>query len=178
MVNIEGSVFDDNGNDGDDGYSDFSVIRASLGAAVAMRHSTVVDNNLQGSVFNIDVALNSSMALTNSIVHDSGSGNLFGGVSGTLDISCLLAHEDSSFSGQQVVIDDPQFINRLAGDYHLDPNSSAIDMCQSIPMIRPLDIDAETRGWDDPENPNGAGIYDAGADESYVNDVIFADGFE
>lgn len=177
-VTLEGVVLDDNGNDGSDGFSDFSVIRTDLGAAVSIKHSTVVDNNVQNSVFEVGVALDSSMSLINSIVHDPGSGNLFGPVSGPLTISCLLAHEGSSFSGSQVVIDQPEFIDRLGGDYHLSSVSPAIDMCQQTPLTRPLDMDAEPRGWDDPNNNNGSGDFDAGADESYVNDVIFKNQFE
>ncbi len=178
LVTLEGVVLDDNGDEGNDGFSDFSVIRADLGATVAIRHSTVVDNSVQNSIFDVGVALDSSMVLLNSIVHDPSSGNLFGPVSGPLTISCLMAHEGSSFSGNQVVIDDPEFIDRMGGNFHLNPISPAIDMCQGVPMINPLDIDAELRGWDDPESNNGLGVYDAGADESYVNDVIFKNGFE
>ncbi len=178
LVTLEAVVIDDNGDDGSDDFSDFSVIRADLGATVDIRHSTVVDNNVQGSVFDVGVALNSSMNLFNSIVHDPGSGDLFGAVTGSLSINCLLAHEDNSFSGNQVVVDDPQFFDRAGGDFHLNPISPAIDMCQGIPMFNPLDIDTESRGWDDPNNDNGFGAYDAGADESYINDVIFINGFE
>ena len=31
----------------------------------------------------------------------------------------------------------------------------------------------EPRGWDDPNNNNDLDVFDTGADESYVNDVIF-----
>ena len=177
-VTLEGVVMDDNGDDGNDGFSDFSVVRADLGATLTVGHSTVVDNNVQGSIFDVGVALDSSMILFNSIVHDPSSGNLFGPVSGDLSINCLMAHEDNSFKGSQVVVDDPAFINRMAGDFHLSSLSTAIDMCQETTLTRPLDIDAEQRGWDDVLNNNGPGVFDAGADESYVNDVIFKHGFE
>ncbi len=179
-VTIEGSVFNENGNEGGDDFSDFAVISAFSGASVDIRHSTIVDNNVNSSVFGIGVGViaDSSLTLFNSIVHDPNSGNLFGPVSGPLTISCLMAHEDGSFSGNQVVVDDPQFFDRLGGDFHLNPTSPAIDMCQGIPMNHPLDMDAESRGWDDPQNNNGLGVFDAGADESYINDVIFENGFE
>ncbi len=175
---IEGSVFNNNGDEGSDGFSDFGVISVFNGASVDIRHATIVDNNLTSSVFGVGLTVNSSLTLFNSIVHDPGSGNLFGPDNGPLNINCLLTHEDSSFSGTQVLVDDPQFFNRLGEDFHLNPSSPAIDMCQSIPMLRPLDIDAELRGWDDPDNNNGLGVFDAGADESYINDVIFENNFE
>ncbi|TDR17516.1 hypothetical protein [Marinicella litoralis] len=179
QVTVEGSIFDDNGDDGNDGFSDFSVVRASLGAEITIRHSTLADNSLQGSVFDIGVASDSSLNLLNSIVHDPGSGDLFGPVSGTLLVNCILAHESSSFSGSGVLVADPQFFDRLGGNFHLNPISPAIDLCDDIAMLNALDIDTENRGWDDPQNAHGIGAFhDAGADESYVNDIIFIDGFE
>ncbi|VAW43687.1 hypothetical protein MNBD_GAMMA02-319, partial [hydrothermal vent metagenome] len=80
FVTLEGVIMEDNGDDGSGDFSDFNVIRADLGATVFMRHSTVVDNNVQNSVFDVGVALDSSMVLMNSIVHDPNSGNLFGPV--------------------------------------------------------------------------------------------------
>jgi uncharacterized protein YqkB len=177
-VTLEGVVMDDNGDDGNDGFSDFSVVRADLGARVTLSHSTVVDNNVQGSVFEVGVALDSSMNLFNSIVHDPGSGNLFGPVTGELSINCIMAHEGNSFSGSLVLVDDPEFISRLEGDFHLSSLSPAIDMCPKTTLVRTIDIDAEQRGWDDVLNNNGSDVFDAGADESYINDVIFKHGFE
>ncbi len=178
VVTVEGTVFDDNGNEGADGFSDFQVVNASLGATIAVRHSTFAANDATNTVFNIDPALGSSMSLLSSIVWDVGSGNLFSGASGSLVIDCLVAHESGSFSGTNVVVANPSFVDVSSGDFHLSSNSPAIDLCQGIPMNHPLDIDQEPRGWDDPDNANEAGIFDAGADESYVNDVIFENGFE
>jgi len=177
-VNIEGSVFYNNGDEGSFNFSDFGVISVFNGASVDIRHSTVVDNNLTSSVFGVGAIADSSLTLFNSIVHDPSSGNLFGPDNGLLDINCLLAHEDNSYSGNQVVVDDPQFFDRPGGDFHLNPISPAIDMCEEIVMVNPLDIDHENRGWDDPDSANTFGTFDAGADESYVNDVIFENGFE
>ncbi|HHL32506.1 MAG TPA: hypothetical protein ENJ41_07950 [Oceanospirillales bacterium] len=177
-VTIENSVFDDNGNGGADGYSDFAVIRASTGASVSIRHSTIADNHAVNSVFEVDPALSSSMSLSSSVVHDPSSGNLFGPVSGGLIIDCLVSHEAASFTGTNVVVDDPNFVNRSLGDFHLAVGSTAIDLCASIPMLNTLDMDMETRAWDDPDQTNGMGIFDAGSDESYLSDIIFKDAFE
>lgn len=177
-VTIEGSVFDDNGNQGNDNYFDFSVINASFGADIVIKHSTFADNNAMNSVFDVDPALGGTLSLLSSIVADSSTGNLFAVASSALTVDCLVAHESTSYSGTNVVVASPVFFNPSIGDYHLTPISPAIDLCQAIPLVNTLDIDGESRGWDDPQNNNGSGAYDAGADESYLNDVIFEDGFE
>jgi len=178
VVTIQGSVFDDNGNDGNDDFSDFSVIRASLGASIEVSHSTFVDNNFQNQLFDIGVAEDSSLSLLNSIAYEPDSGNLFSPAKGTVVVDCLLAHEDSSYDGDNVLVADPEFVDRLAGDYHLKPQSSAIDLCSEVPLLSPIDIDDELRGWDDNQSANGFGFYDAGADESYLSDVIYENNFE
>ena len=177
-VTIENSVFDDNGNAGSDGYSDFHIFSASTGASISIRHSTIADNSAVNSVFDIDPALNSSLSLSSSVVSDPSSGSLFGPVSGNLAIDCLVSHEAASFTGTNILVDNPMFVNRSLGDFHLAIGSPAIDLCSGIPMLNPLDMDMESRAWDDPNQLDGMGIFDAGADESYLSDVIFKDGFD
>ncbi|MGJ8664480.1 MAG: hypothetical protein ACSHWU_12565, partial [Marinicella sp.] len=177
LVTIENSVFDDNGDNGADNFSDFQVINASVGASVAIRHSTFADNDVTVSVFDVDPALDSSMSLFSSVVHDPSSGNLFGAISGDLMVNCVVAHEAASFTGTQVVVGDPMFVNRAEGDFHLAAGSPAVDLCLGIPMFNALDMNMEPRPWDDLGQLDGLGIFDAGADESYLSDVIFKDGF-
>ncbi|MEZ5472773.1 MAG: hypothetical protein R3E90_13460 [Marinicella sp.] len=73
---------------------------------------------------------------------------------------------------------NPDFIDRSSGNYHLSAVSPAIDRCANVNSNLGLDIDLEPLGWDDPNQINGAGAYDAGADETYLNDIIFKDGYE
>lgn len=178
VVVIEGVVFDDNGDDGFAGFSDFQIIRASLGATFSIRHATFADNNATESVISVDPALDSSLSMFASIVSDPSSGNVFGPINGLLSIDCLVAHEHTSYNGSNVVVGLPSFVDRSSGDYHLKSDSPAIDLCEEFQMIHPLDMDSELRGWDDPANPNEHGMFDAGADESYASDVIFKDGFD
>ena len=178
IITIENSVFDDNGNGGADGYSDFEAIRVSAGASIAIRHSTFADNHVVNSTFEVDPALSSSMSLSSSVVHDPTSGDLFGPVSGDLTINCLVSHEATSFTGLNVLVDDPVFVNRLLGDFHLAAGSPAIDLCSGVPLLNPLDMDMEIRPWDDPDQIDGMGIFDAGADERYFFEVMFVDDFE
>ncbi len=178
VVTIEASVFDDNGDEGADGFADNQVLSAALGAVLAIRHTTITDNNAVNSVFNIDPALNSALTLSSSIVHDVSSQQLFGPVSGSLNVNCVVVHEATSFSGNDVLVADPEFIDPGLGNFHLATTSPAIDLCQGIPLLHPLDADMEPRGWDDPTAANTLGAYDAGADESYLSDVIFKNDFE
>jgi hypothetical protein len=94
-----------------------------------------------------------------------------------------LAHEANSFSGNQIVVDNPEFRNLEISDYHLNAQTSpAVDFCTDPSGSGFIDIDGEVGGWDDPNRPNLGGnpaaVFDAGADETYENDLIFIHGFE
>lgn len=175
---IENSVFNDNGDDGSDGFSDTQVIRASLGAQLSIHHSTIADNNITNSTFDIGIAGNSSLLLTNSIVHDPGPIQVFAPAQGQRSIDCVIAHENNSFTGTNIFVANPKFVDRSTGNFHIQATSPAIDLCAQTPMEQTLDADWQPRGWDDPVFLNGSGSYDAGADETYLNDVIFKDSFD
>jgi hypothetical protein len=179
---IVSSVFNDNGNNGIGVYSDTYVLRANDGAQYLINYSTFADNNAEESVFGISSSQNSFMSLNQSIVHDSSSGNVLNASFGTANFDCVLVHEINSIAGTQLFVDDPQFIDRNNGNLHIDAAiSPAVDLCIDSGN-GPLDIDTDARGWDDPavvnqgNNPNAR--YDAGADETYANDIIFESGFE
>lgn len=75
------------------------------------------------------------------------------------------------------------FVDRDNGDLHLGEFSRAIDYFNtpSRATVTYKDIDYEDRGIDDPNNQSpisGLFYFDIGADESYINDIIFANGFE
>jgi hypothetical protein len=180
VTRIEGSILNENGNNGADGWSDNHVINVSLGASADLLHNTLADNRAEVAVFNVDPALDSSLNLQSSIVDDASSGDVLNGAAGPTTIHCLMAHENLSFAGTQVVVDDPEFVDPAMGDFSLDPLlSPAIDFCDdSQAVIQHPDINFETRGWDDPAFVNNQGAFDLGADESLVNDIIFADDFD
>jgi len=180
---IDGSIFNHNGNDGSGGYLDRYVIRATAGAEYLVLHSTFADNHATESVFGITSLLNSKLTLNRSIVHDSSTGDVLNANTGTTAFDCVLAHDINSMTatGTQLFFGDPEFIDRNNGNYHINASiSSAVDMCASV--FGGDDIETELRGWDDPSIPNQGNnvnaIFDAGADETYDNDVIFFNGFE
>ncbi|MBL4661833.1 MAG: hypothetical protein JKY19_15850 [Alcanivoracaceae bacterium] len=179
---IVSSLFNNNGNDGLGGFSDQHVVRAFDGAQYLINYSTFADNHAQASVFGISGIGNSILTLNKSIVDDSDSGDVLNLSFGTANLDCILAHEIDSITGTQLFIGNPQFVDRNNGNYHLNAAiSPAVDLCNDSGN-GPLDIDTDFRGWDDPtvvnqgSNPNAR--YDAGADETYDNDIIFISGLE
>ncbi len=177
---FEGVIFNDNGNNGADGFSDNHVLSAALGAAIEVIHSTFADNNAETSVFGIDVALGSSLNLQSSIVHDASSGTVMNLAAGTTNINCLMAHEQATVTGTNITVDNPEFIDPSNGEFGLNPEfSPAIDFCDDSQItLEHLDYNNEPRGWDDPSVVNVNGPFDLGADETYANDIIFENGFE
>lgn len=176
-VSLEHSVLDDNGDEGMSGFSDNNVIRLSLGAHMSIKHTTIADNDAASSVFSVDL-LPSSLDLLASIVDEPNGIPVFPVASGSLNVNCLISHEAGSFNGNNVIVANPDFIDRSSGNYHLSAVSPAIDRCADVNSNLGLDIDLEPLGWDDPNQINGAGAYDAGADETYLNDIIFKDGYD
>ncbi|VAW39406.1 hypothetical protein MNBD_GAMMA01-1061, partial [hydrothermal vent metagenome] len=174
FARIEGSVFNNNNNAGN---SDDFVIRAAVSATVEVIHSTFADNLIQNSA-TFGITSNSELRLYSSIVHDP-QGVVLDINPGTTIIDCIMAHETSSFTGTNVFLNDPDFIDRNNRDYHLSPNSLAIDVCDnSQSSIQYKDIDFQSRGMDNINIVDINGSFDIGADETSGNDVIFEDGFE
>lgn len=178
---INGSVFDNNGNNGLGGYADTYVMRATAGAQYLIDYSTFADNHAEQSVFGISSLQNSKLTLRRSIVHDIDSGDVLNDNFGTATFDCILAHEINSISGTELDFGNPQFLDRNNGNYHLNVVSSAIDFCvDSGNSLK--DIERDIRGWDDPTRPNRnnnpSARYDVGADESYANDIIFKNSFD
>ncbi len=105
-----------------------------------------------------------------------------GGVNGASHTwDCLIVHSSLGLEGGSFIsVADPRFVNSGAGNYHLRPDSPAIDSCDTF-NYTPVDndIDDETRGWDDPSASNTLGFFDRGADEYRAPaGLIFSDGFE
>jgi len=171
---IHSSVFNHNSNQGN---SDEYVIGAIDSASVEIIHSTLADNFITDtSVFGIDSS--SELILRSSVVHDQ-DGDVMNANPGTHIIDCLMAHESTSFSGTNVFVNDPGFVDRNNRDYHLTPDSVAIDLCaENLSTYDDNDIDFAPRGIDNLTTVNINGPYDLGADEAEDNDIIFKHSFE
>ena len=185
-MDIEGSVITGNGDSGSGNFSDIFVFRAngvsSTNTVLNLAFNTIADNNaITSAVDNVQARTE----LRSSIVHDASSGNVYSSSSPTTDIfDCVMVHEDASIIGSgggfQVNVDDPEFIDRVGGDFHINATTSpALDYCDGLATTPDYaDIDLEQRGFDDPGVSNISGPFDVGADETYANDIIFEDDFE
>lgn len=183
---IDGSVFHHNGNHGAGGFQDRNVIYSAENSRLNIVYSTFAENNILFSTFYAETA--SLTRLKSSIIYDPeslGSDVLQLDFTSTVEANCLIVHEDLSFNGigTHVSVADPFFVDPNNGNFHINASiSPAVDYCNNdnIITLHP-DIDNELRGYDDPtvtNNPATNGAFDIGADESYTNDLIFADGYE
>ena len=171
---IEGSVFNHNNNQG---TGDKFVIRAAAAAKVVVVHSTFADNFIQNSS-TFGITPNSELNLFSSIIQDT-DGSVLDINPGATIIDCVMTHETSSFTGTDVFLNDPGFVDSNNRNYHLSPNSLAIDVCDnSQSMTQFTDIDFEGRGAENIDVININGAFDIGADETLGNDIIFNNGFE
>jgi hypothetical protein len=77
---------------------------------------------------------------------------------------CVIANESSSIAGRDIVIADSLFAAEVSRNFHLSPQSPAIDFCYQMTCV--ADIALECRGHDDPISANQLGTSDFGADEA------------
>ncbi len=166
---FEGNEVYDNGNPAGSGFAADHLFSIWGNVPVRFNYNTIVDNPVSTSLFRATTFAGVPIMVRNSIVHETGVLPIMqhdSGPSGSLDITCLVAHENSSYSGFQVVLQDPQLVDRGNGDLHLSENSVAVDMCSdAVPQATARDVDYTPRGWDHPLVANQAGEHDAGADE-------------
>jgi len=171
---IEGSYFYENGNNGANSYTDNYVIRGNGDVDIDLVHNTMADNDTNDSRAVIGVIGGSHLSIKNSLLDNHPETILEQSGSNTLQVICTVASDLSSLDFH---VFPTSFVDNDNDDYHLAHDSQAIDACASTTTILNNDADNEPRGWDDPRG-NFNGTYDAGADESYTNDIVFKNDFE
>jgi len=181
-------VINNNGNSGSGGLADQYVISMQDQAQLTLEHVTIADNHAQGALIGRPAISSISVNIYSSILYDVNTGPILDEVAYvSADIHCVIAHDINTLSllsGTQLSNSNPQFMAPLDRDFHIDAQSSpAVDYCaQSDVLGEVLDMDGTLRGWDDGSvnnhlnNPDN--VYDAGADETYDNDIIFQNDFE
>jgi predicted outer membrane repeat protein len=99
------------------------------------------------------------------------------------DIAFVLTNplDQTMAAGQTILFGDPQFVDVANRDYHLSPESPAIDIApakSASPDVSSVDLDSVHRDQDMPWAFNVVGPGDLGAYEFFTrSDVIFIDGF-
>ncbi len=192
---FEGSVFNHNNNLQLD-----SVIHGIGPINIEIVHSTFADNVVNESILKItgDFDGNPDLQIHASIFHNPNQLVLTHDIVSNyqVNISHIIANEINSLSlnnelvnqaenlidGPLITINDPLFVDSANRNYHLQPNSPAIDYSFVPPTIsiNEPDIDFQSRGIDKPDviNNNSLYFYDLGADEFINDNAIFKDSFE
>lgn len=152
-------------------------------------NNTITDNEamLGGGVFTGPSDTTLPVTITNNII-ESNRVRMFGTGGGiytidgsatfdpTIEFNDLWGNDKNEVAGDRIDADtigvggnfsaDPLFVNRLLADFHLDPNSPAIDTALAT-VAPPVDLDSTTRGFDGdgvPDSPQ-PGDVDVGAFE-------------
>lgn len=179
LVQMESIVFAGNA-----GPNLITVLGSDVSFSV--QQLTVADNALGVGVFEIGAGVPFFQLRTTALAEAE---PLFASYLGALPpfLTCVMSEHASAITGlpggaslQQVVVDDPEFLDRASGDYRLRTSSPAIDYCppSSTPSgFFAFDLEGDVREFDYPDRPStfpGA-LRDLGADEVVP---LFFDGFE
>ncbi len=177
-LSLEGAYITLNGLSSDTTFLDRYPVRILHGASGRIDYSTLADNNaVAASVQNYQ----SSLEIYSSIIHDQSNAISLVAISPVLSASdCLIVNSFGNINDSTSLEADPKFIDRENNDFHLNATlSPAVDYCdETFAQHTSQDTDREDRGWDDYVATNTYGPFDVGADESYGNDVIFANKFD
>lgn len=154
---------------------------AGDGGRIDFFYNTLV-NNEAVHVFNLYEAAQHTLNIHNSIINHQGLTLNENGTNNNLNgIDCVFLSEQASLTGNigAVLLSDPGFVDAVNGDYQLNSDSDAIDLCDEALFIGAShnDLNGQERGYDDPNINNFLGPYDAGAYE-FNNDLIYKNGFE
>jgi len=165
---IEGNVFTGNGGSNIDGNSSLlSFFGDANGISIA--NNTFAKNEINTALLRINNS--PSMLVHGNIFRETNNVNILQiatGTSNNAQFNCMIVHENQSFSGSSIFVDNPEFVDELNEDFHLIGTSPAIDLCgEGTYVANTKDLDDESRAWDDLLNDNNNGAYDAGADEFY-----------
>lgn len=176
-VDVNTSLIANNGDGGANGFNDSKAIRQFDNSTLNIAFTTIADNDVVNTVIENNTA---SINVGSSIIHQSNGSTVYAESAPVANVfDCVMANEVASIPGGFFVIaDDPEFVDRNNGDFHLNENiSPAVDYCDDGGTPADFnDIDNQQRPWDWSNISNNLGPFDLGFDET--SDLIFKDGFE
>lgn len=128
------------------------------GSAIMIWHSglTVINStitaNIGGGISDLESWTN-QLVITNSIVYgntgalDVGDNHLYGALSGAVVSYSNIGTNSYASPGAGVISADPQFVNVLAGDFHLQATSPSVNTGSSaaVPAFATTDLDGNAR---------------------------------
>lgn len=163
-LRIEGSMLWDNHVGGFR-----NLFQVSGGSQLLMGFSTTASNLASGDTLADVSGTGSSAAFHANVIGESAGGLVDTGAGGSSPGSCnvtLLTPAPPTWTGTVDVGPTGLFVDLAEGDLHLRPSATLFDVCgtSGYAPLRP-DFDDEPRGFDQTTIANGAGTYDAGADE-------------
>jgi len=187
-IELDFTVIHNNGNTPSEQFNQYNLFNAIVGQ-LKLSHVTLTDNIIDASQALLFAFNGAEIQVYNSILQGENNpvfeGFTTSGNMNEIAFKCNLMHEDNSIGttgniSDNIVTSTPGFLNSLEQDYRLATNSVAIDKCDSVvtSVIAQVDLEGQLTGIDDPTITNVLGTHDAGADESYLWDVIFTDDFE
>jgi len=180
---LVGSLVTDNGITSNGGVGATAILIAGNGRAF-IGNNTLADNGVSTQV--ILAGADAELFIFSTIIHELNGVPVYKGVnSPKLSASYLMLSSIDDFvvlNSPSIVVNDPEFVNRAAGDFHLTDGSPAVDASNIVTYNLLIDLDGDLRRWDDPavhNFPFDSAYIDIGYDENYrYTDVIFKDGFE
>jgi len=177
-IKLDGNYIYNNAENESDGYGDQLLLRANGNIDVNIIHNTIAGNDINDSSTIIGVSGDVDLDIKNSII-DNQDELILTTVGSDFNVSteCLLVNEDGTITGSPLGIFAVGYVDANNNDYRLAAQSSAIDVCGNANGTS-ADSENQDRGWDDPSINNVLGAFDAGADESYLSDIIFSNHFE
>ena len=174
------NFIDENGDSGQNGFTDLTVLTVENGGLFSGANLTIVDN------LNTDkVLINDSATLTLSgsyVYNPLGGAFLINQNQGVSNLTCLFVDAANNLAAPGVTLMSQldysnTFENPFAGNYRTQTSAVGLDQCSGQGLVL-KDIDLNNTGYDDPNTANGSGPYDVGAHENIFNDIIFKNGFE
>ncbi|HEU4663746.1 MAG TPA: hypothetical protein VFS55_06930 [Dokdonella sp.] len=107
------------------------LVLAETGTELFVRNATLTGNQSPSGVV---IRANGRLTVSDSIfAQGPASSALFGGAAADLHLDHILSMEIASLAGgDHIVQGDPSFVDVAQGDYHLRPNSLAIDVAPAV----------------------------------------------